>query len=37
MTQAGAGLAVLHHQGSIHRDIKPANLLLRSDGDGRSG
>ena len=34
VTQAGAGLAVLHHQGSIHRDIKPANLLLRSDGDG---
>jgi serine/threonine protein kinase len=34
VTQAGAGLAVLHRQGSIHRDIKPANLLLRSDGDG---
>jgi serine/threonine protein kinase len=34
VTQAGAGLAVLHHHGSIHRDIKPANLLLRSDGDG---
>jgi serine/threonine protein kinase len=34
VTQAGAGLEVLHHQGSIHRDIKPANLLLRSDGDG---
>jgi serine/threonine protein kinase len=33
VTQAGAGLAVLHSQGSIHRDIKPANLLLRSDGD----
>ncbi len=33
VTQAGAGLAVLHHHGSIHRDIKPANLLLRSDGD----
>ena len=34
VTQAGAGLVVLHHYGSIHRDIKPANLLLRSDGDG---
>ena len=34
VSQAGAGLAVLHHHGSIHRDIKPANLLLRSDGDG---
>ncbi len=34
VTQAGAGLAVLHSQGSIHRDIKPANLLLRSDGNG---
>jgi serine/threonine protein kinase len=34
VTQAGAGLAVLHRQGSIHRDIKPANLLLRSNGDG---
>ena len=34
VTQAGAGLTVLHHQGAIHRDIKPANLLLRSDGDG---
>jgi serine/threonine protein kinase len=34
VTQAGAGLAVLHVHGSIHRDIKPANLLLRSDGDG---
>jgi serine/threonine protein kinase len=34
VTQAGAGLAVLHAQGSIHRDIKPANLLLRSDGPG---
>jgi eukaryotic-like serine/threonine-protein kinase len=33
VTQAGAGLMVLHHHGSIHRDIKPANLLLRSDGD----
>ena len=32
VTQAGAGLAVLHQHGSIHRDIKPANLLLRSDG-----
>ena len=35
VSQAGAGLAVLHAQGSIHRDIKPANLLLRSDGSGR--
>jgi serine/threonine protein kinase len=34
ISQAGAGLTVLHAQGSIHRDIKPANLLLRSDGDG---
>ena len=34
VTQAGAGLAVLHHHGTIHRDIKPANLLLRGDGDG---
>jgi serine/threonine protein kinase len=34
VSQAGAGLAVLHAQGSIHRDIKPANLLLRSDGAG---
>jgi serine/threonine protein kinase len=34
VTQAGAGLTVLHHHGSIHRDIKPANLLLRSEGDG---
>jgi len=33
VTQAGAGLVVLHHHGSIHRDITPANLLLRSDGD----
>src|SRR4051795_5986972 len=32
VTQAGAGLTVLHHHGSIHRDIKPANLLLRSGG-----
>jgi serine/threonine protein kinase len=35
VSQAGAGLAVLHAQGSIHRDIKPANLLLRSDGSGQ--
>jgi serine/threonine protein kinase len=34
VTQAGAGLSVLHAQGSIHRDIKPANLLLRTDGPG---
>jgi serine/threonine protein kinase len=34
VTQAGAGLSVLHAQGSIHRDIKPANLLLRTDGAG---
>jgi serine/threonine protein kinase len=34
VSQAGAGLTVLHAQGSIHRDIKPANLLLRSDGPG---
>jgi serine/threonine protein kinase len=35
ISQAGAGLAVLHAHGSIHRDIKPANLLLRSDGSGQ--
>lgn len=35
ISQAGAGLAVLHHHGSIHRDIKPANLLLRTDGSGQ--
>jgi serine/threonine protein kinase len=35
VSQAGAGLAVLHAQGSIHRDLKPANLLLRSDGSGQ--
>src|SRR3954471_5924184 len=34
VTQAGAGLSVLHEQGSIHRDLKPANLLLRTDGPG---
>jgi serine/threonine protein kinase len=34
VSQAGAGMSVLHAQGSIHRDIKPANLLLRSDGPG---
>jgi serine/threonine protein kinase len=34
VSQAGAGLSVLHAQGSIHRDIKPANLLLRTDGGG---
>jgi eukaryotic-like serine/threonine-protein kinase len=34
VSQAGAGLSVLHEQGSIHRDIKPANLLLRTDGQG---
>jgi serine/threonine protein kinase len=35
VSQAGAGLAVLHAQGSIHRDLKPANLLLRTDGSGQ--
>jgi serine/threonine protein kinase len=34
VSQAGAGLQVLHAQGSVHRDLKPANLLLRSDGPG---
>jgi eukaryotic-like serine/threonine-protein kinase len=34
VSQAGAGPAVLHAQGSIHRDLKPANLLLRTDGTG---
>ena len=34
VTQAGAGLSVLHGQGTIHRDVKPANLLLRTDGPG---
>jgi eukaryotic-like serine/threonine-protein kinase len=35
VSQAGAGLTVLHAQGSIHRDLKPANLLLRTDGAGQ--
>jgi eukaryotic-like serine/threonine-protein kinase len=35
VSQAGAGLTVLHAQGSIHRDLKPANLLLRTDGTGQ--
>jgi eukaryotic-like serine/threonine-protein kinase len=35
VSQAGAGLAVLHAGGTIHRDLKPANLLLRSDGSGQ--
>jgi serine/threonine protein kinase len=34
VTQAGAGLTVLHELGTIHRDVKPANLLLRTDGPG---
>lgn len=34
VAQAGAGLSVLHGQGTIHRDVKPANLLLRTDGSG---
>jgi eukaryotic-like serine/threonine-protein kinase len=34
VSQAGAGLTVLHGQGSIHRDLEPANLLLRTDGPG---
>jgi len=32
VTQAGAGLRVLHEHGVVHRDIKPQNLLLRSGG-----
>jgi serine/threonine protein kinase len=35
VSQAGAGLTVLHAQGSVHRDLKPANLLLRTDGSGQ--
>jgi serine/threonine protein kinase len=32
VTQAGAGLSVLHEHGVVHRDIKPQNLLIRSGG-----
>ncbi|SDD82011.1 serine/threonine-protein kinase [Nocardioides lianchengensis] len=34
VTQAGAGLGVLHELGIVHRDVKPQNLLLRSGGSG---
>ena len=34
VSQAAAGLAVLHERGIIHRDVKPQNLLLRGDGSG---
>lgn len=35
VSQAAAGVEVLHRHGVIHRDIKPQNLLLTSTPDGR--
>lgn len=37
ITQAAAGLTVLHDHGIVHRDVKPQNLLLRSAVPGTGG